>query len=183
MRFHLHIYFTHVKCSTFSLQKGTSYTSAKIARDLIWRSKQLSTYLTVTVYLESAWTSGHEPHSSSPPGRKPPLWQIPVGLSCGPLNRNSLLPVHHDITSALDKGSTVALVMLDQSAAFDVIDHDILLQRPEFAFSISGRALKWFGSYLQDRSLCGQRCLQNSSCGLRSTPRLGTGSAPIYYVH
>ena len=64
------------------------------------------------------------------------------------------LRVHHDITSALDKGSTVAVVMLDQSAAFDVIDHDILLQRLEFAFGISGRALKWFGSYLQDRSQC-----------------------------
>ena len=48
----------------------------------------------------------------------------------------------------------MALVMLYQSAAFDVIDHDILLQRPEFACGISGRALKWFGSYLQDRSQC-----------------------------
>ena len=48
----------------------------------------------------------------------------------------------------------MALVMLDQSAAFDVIDHDILLQRLEFSFGISGRALKWFGSYLQDRSQC-----------------------------
>ena len=66
----------------------------------------------------------------------------------------ALLRVHHDITSTLDKGSTVALVMLDQSAAFDVIDHDILLQRLEFSFGISGRALKWFGSYLQDRSQC-----------------------------
>jgi len=66
----------------------------------------------------------------------------------------ALLRVHHDITSSLDKGSTVALVMLDQSAAFDVIDHDILLQRLEFAFGISGRALKWFGSYLEDRSQC-----------------------------
>ena len=66
----------------------------------------------------------------------------------------ALLRVHHDITSTLDKGSTVALVMLDQSAAFDVIDHDILLQRLEFVFGISGRGLKWFGSYLQDRSRC-----------------------------
>ena len=98
----------------------------------------------------------------------------------------ALLRVHHDITSALDKGSTVALVMLDQSAAFDVIDHDILLKRLEFAFSISGWALKWFGSYLQDPEsvcLCREKCLQISSCGLRSTPRLSTGSAPIYYVH
>ena len=50
----------------------------------------------------------------------------------------ALLCVHHDIMSALDKSSTVALMMLDQSAAFDVIDHDILLQRLEFAFGISG---------------------------------------------
>jgi len=58
----------------------------------------------------------------------------------------TLLRVHHDITSALDKGFTVALVMLDQSAAFDVIDHDILLQRLKFAFGSSGRALKWLSS-------------------------------------
>ena len=35
-----------------------------------------------------------------------------------------------------------------------MIDHDILMQRLEFAFGISGRAFKWFGSYLQDRSQC-----------------------------
>jgi len=50
----------------------------------------------------------------------------------------ALLRVHHDITSALDKGSTVALVMLNQSATFSVIGHDILLQHLEFAFGISG---------------------------------------------
>jgi len=97
----------------------------------------------------------------------------------------ALLRVHHDITSALDKGSTVALVMLDQSAAFDVIDHNILLQRLEFAFGISGRDLKWFGSYLQDRSqcVCVEKDVSNSSRGLRSTPRLITGSSSIYNVH
>jgi len=29
--------------------------------------------------------------------------------------------------------------------------------------------------------LCRERCLQNSSCGLRSTPRLSTGSARMYF--
>jgi len=66
----------------------------------------------------------------------------------------ALLRVHHDITSTLDKGPTVALVMLDQSAAFDVIYHDILLHHLAFAFGISGRALKRFGLYLHDRSQC-----------------------------
>ena len=36
------------------------------------------------------------------------------------------LRVYHDITSALDKNSCAVLVMLDLSAAFDVIDHKIL---------------------------------------------------------
>jgi len=66
----------------------------------------------------------------------------------------ALFRVHHDITSALDKGSTVALMMLDRSAAIDVIDHDMLQKRLEFAFGISGQALKWFSSYMQDRSQC-----------------------------
>jgi hypothetical protein len=48
----------------------------------------------------------------------------------------SLLRVHHDITSALDKGSSVVLLMLDLSAAFDVNDHNILINRLELSFGI-----------------------------------------------
>ena len=40
-----------------------------------------------------------------------------------------LLKVHSDIAEALDEGSMTALIMLDLSAAFDVIDHPILLER------------------------------------------------------
>ena len=35
----------------------------------------------------------------------------------------ALLKVHHDIAEALDRKCMVALVLLDLSAAFDVIDH------------------------------------------------------------
>ena len=38
----------------------------------------------------------------------------------------ALLKVHHDITEELDNKCMTALVMLDMSAAFDVIDHGIL---------------------------------------------------------
>jgi hypothetical protein len=41
--------------------------------------------------------------------------------------------------------------MLDLSAAFDVIDHNILLNRLDYAFGISGDALSWIKSYLVDR--------------------------------
>ena len=40
-----------------------------------------------------------------------------------------MITVHNDISSALDAGSSAILLMLDLSAAFDTIDHDILLFR------------------------------------------------------
>ena len=39
----------------------------------------------------------------------------------------ALIKVQNDILSALDASSSAILVMLDLSAAFDTIDHDILL--------------------------------------------------------
>ena len=41
----------------------------------------------------------------------------------------ALIKVQNEILSALDIGSSAILLMLDLSAAFDTIDHDILLSR------------------------------------------------------
>ena len=62
--------------------------------------------------------------------------------------------MHSDIAEALDEGSMTALIMLDLSAAFDVIDHPILLKRLEFSFGIKEKALTWVKSYLADRTQC-----------------------------
>ena len=44
-----------------------------------------------------------------------------------------------------------ALVLLDLSAAFDVIDHKILQMRLEYSYGVTGSALSWIKSYLSDR--------------------------------
>ena len=45
----------------------------------------------------------------------------------------------------------LVLLMLDLSAAFDTIDHGILLSRLDSLYGISGDALDWFKSYLSSR--------------------------------
>ena len=46
------------------------------------------------------------------------------------------------------------MVLLDQSAAFDTIDHDKLLDCLRKWFGVGGRCLDWFKSYLSDRTQC-----------------------------
>ena len=58
----------------------------------------------------------------------------------------------NDILRALDDGNTSVLTLLDLSAAFDTIDHKILLDRLENLYGISGTALSWFKSYLTGRT-------------------------------
>ena len=48
----------------------------------------------------------------------------------------------------------VVLIMTDLSAAFDTLDHSILLERFSHSFGIRGDALRWIQSYLAGRSQC-----------------------------
>ena len=53
-----------------------------------------------------------------------------------------------DILLALDSGDLALLTLLDQSAAFDTVDHVILLQRLKISYGISGPVLGWLTCYL-----------------------------------
>ena len=56
----------------------------------------------------------------------------------------ALLRVNNDILSDMDGGKITALVLLDLSAAFDTVDHKILLSRLQYHLGIND----WCKSYL-----------------------------------
>ena len=57
-----------------------------------------------------------------------------------------------NIIEELDEGNLVLLTMLDLSAAFDCVDHEILLKRLERSYGIQSIAHSWIKSYLTDRT-------------------------------
>ena len=72
----------------------------------------------------------------------------------GHSTETALLRVHSDIVSAIDKGRGVFLILLDLSAAFDTVDHTILLSFLKDYIGLDGPALKLFETYLTNRTQC-----------------------------
>ena len=62
------------------------------------------------------------------------------------------LRVQNDILCAIDNNESVILLLLDLSAAFDTVDHSILLSRLHDRFGVKGTAAAWFESYLTSRA-------------------------------
>ena len=77
----------------------------------------------------------------------------------------ALLRVHSDLVAASDAGKISLIALLDLSAAFDTVDHAILLERLSTEFGLHGVALSWIESYLTGRQ-------QSVKCS-------GTVSAPM----
>lgn len=105
--------------------------------------KQLHSYLTINnlyPYNQSAYRPNHS-------------------------TETALLKVKNDLLLNMNKQHVTLLVLLDLSAAFDTVDHHILLERLQSDFGISGNALSWLTSYLIDRK---QRVSIDSIC---SQPR------------
>ncbi len=53
---------------------------------------------------------------------------------------------------AEDAGECSVLVLLDLTAAFDTVDHSILMNTLKTWFGVSGMAFDWFVSYLSNRT-------------------------------
>ena len=70
----------------------------------------------------------------------------------GHSTETALLKIYNDILMAMNRQEVVLLVLLDLSAAFDTVEHSVLLSRLSTSFGIRGTALEWFVSYLSGRS-------------------------------
>ena len=64
----------------------------------------------------------------------------------------ALLKVLNDALVNINSGNLVLLVLLDLSAAFDTINHTLLLNRLSSAAGFQNTALQWFQSYLSNRT-------------------------------
>ena len=140
---HTHIYIyihTHThKCANTYTSLGAELLShyrpianlpflSKILEKTV--ANRLSTYMTengLHETLQSAYKPGHSTESA-------------------------LTRIQNDILLDLDDKKALILVLLDLSAAFDTIDHSILMQRLQNRLGITGNALAWFSSYLSDRN-------------------------------
>ena len=70
----------------------------------------------------------------------------------GHSTETALVRVFNDLLLSVDRDNCSALVLLDLSAAFDTVDHQMLLDRLSNQFGVSDGALDWFKSYFSGRS-------------------------------
>ena len=71
----------------------------------------------------------------------------------GHSTETAVLKIKNDIHLNFAHGSATALDLLDLSAAFDTIEHSLLLERLSNVFSLGKNVLNWFASYLHGRTL------------------------------
>ena len=93
------------------------------------------------------------------------------------------LTIYNDLLCISDLKNKVILLLLDLSAAFDTVNHNILLSKLKNKFGISGNVLDWFGSYLDGRSFTVTiNKSRSNKCFLRIGVPQGSILGPILFI-
>lgn len=110
------------------------------------------------------------------------------GFVSGKSTTTALAEYIMEITRCLDSGESVIGLSIDQSKAFDCINHERLFERMHI-YGIRGTSLAWFKSYLSDRSYYVELFCQESkqpvkSDIIKSNLGIGQGSilGPILFI-
>ena len=95
---------------------------------------------------------------------------------------SALLQMHDTWLHEVEADNMVGVMMIDLSATFDMVDHDLLLEKLKL-HGLDGPAIQWIQSYLTDRSqtVCVDGCLSpllRIQCGVPQGSVLG----PLLYI-
>ena len=97
----------------------------------------------------------------------------------------SLLKLTNDILWNMESKQVTALVMMDLSAAFNTIDHELLLEILHHRYGISDDALGWYENYLRPRGF--KVCVGDSYSKVRpltfSVPQGSCSGAVIFIAY
>ena len=78
------------------------------------------------------------------------IYERQYGFRAGRSCEHALLDAQNTLLDSLNRKQISLLLLIDFSKAFDMVDHDILLDKL-YHYGIRGLALKWLQSYLSDR--------------------------------
>lgn len=111
------------------------------------------------------------------------LPKLQSGFRSGHSTETAVLQVLSELLQAVDRGDLGALILLDMTAAFDTVDHNILLQRLQWTFGVNGITLQWFRSYLLDRKQYVRRgAARSTTTQLRCGVPQGSVLGPVLFI-
>ena len=101
------------------------------------------------------------------------------GYSC----ETALVKLMNELLWSMEKQEATAIMAIDLSAAFDTVDHTVLLNVLEINFGITAKALHWFDTYLRPRDC--KVNVGNSYSDLKNLPYSvpqGSCAGPVLYL-
>ena len=97
----------------------------------------------------------------------------------------ALVKINYDMLSSFDTGKCTALVYLDLSAAFDTINHNVLLNRLHYLMGAPILHLNGFSRTLNRETtiLCWRLPFTKTASNVRHTTGFSVGCQTVYHVH